>query len=139
MEPTTQFSPRVLLAIDDLRLRRTNEAGFRAAGFAVSAPGDADAVSILAESFSPDVLVIDTVMQDANDRPLYQRLRNDTDGYLLCIESNGRDRAASNCCDSAPTMPCPCRSAPTRSSLAATPCCVDPARSGATGIRCNNR
>jgi DNA-binding response OmpR family regulator len=93
MEPTTQFSPRVLLAIDDLRLRRTNEAGLRAAGFSVSAPGDADAVSILAESFSPDVLVIDTVMQDHDDRPLYQRLRNDTDGYLLCIESNGRDRA----------------------------------------------
>jgi two-component system OmpR family response regulator len=93
MEPNTQFSPRVLLAIDDLRLRRTNEAGLRAAGFSVSAPGDAVAVSILAESFSPDVLVIDTVMQDTNDRPLYQRLRSDTDGYLLCIESAGRDRA----------------------------------------------
>jgi len=92
MEPSTQFSPRVLLAIDDLRLRRTNEAGLRAAGFSVSAPGDADAVSILAESFSPDVLVIDTVMQDTNDRPLYHRLRNDTDGYVLCIESAGRDR-----------------------------------------------
>jgi two-component system OmpR family response regulator len=93
MEPNTQFSPRVLLAIDDLRLRRTNEAGLRAAGFSVSAPGDADAVSVLAESFSPDVLVIDTVMQDHDARPLYQRLRNDTSGYLLCIESNGRDRA----------------------------------------------
>lgn len=93
MEPSTQFSPRVLLAIDDLRLRRTNEAGLRAAGFAVSAPGDADAVSILAESFSPDVLVIDTEMHDAEHRPLYQRLRNDTDGYMLCIESAGRDRA----------------------------------------------
>lgn len=93
MEPNTQFSPRVLLAIDDLRLRRTNEAGLRAAGFSVSAPSDAVAVSILAESFSPDVLVIDTVMQDTNDRPLYQRLRSDTDGYLLCIESAGRDRA----------------------------------------------
>jgi DNA-binding response OmpR family regulator len=93
MEPSTQFSPRVLLAIEDLRLRRTNEAGLRAAGFSVSAPSDADAVSVLAESFSPDVLVIDTVMQDTNDRPLYQRLRNDTDGYLLCIESAGRDRA----------------------------------------------
>ena len=59
MEPTSQFAPRVLLAIDDIRLRRTNEAGLRAAGFAVSAPGDADAVTILAESFSPDVLIID--------------------------------------------------------------------------------
>jgi DNA-binding response OmpR family regulator len=93
MEPSTQFSPRVLLAIDDLRLRRTNEAGLRAAGFSVSAPSDADAVSVLAESFSPDVLVIDTVMQDTNDRPLYHRLRSDTDGYLLCIEAAGRDRA----------------------------------------------
>ncbi len=93
MEPNSQFSPRVLLAIDDLRLRRTNEAGLRAAGFSVSAPGDADAVSILAESFSPDVLVIDTEMQDAEHRPLYQQLRNDTDGYMLCIESAGRDRA----------------------------------------------
>ena len=51
MEPNSQFAPRVLLSIDYLRLRRTNEAGLRAAGFAVSAPGDADAVSILAESF----------------------------------------------------------------------------------------
>ncbi|MEO6570686.1 MAG: response regulator transcription factor, partial [Ilumatobacteraceae bacterium] len=93
MEPNTPFSPRVLLAIDDLRLRRTNEAGLRAAGFQVSAPGDADAVSILAESFSPDVLVIDTEMHDRNDRPLYQQLRHGTDGYMLCIESAGRDRA----------------------------------------------
>ena len=93
MEPSTQFSPRVLLAIDDLRLRRTNEAGLRAAGFSVSAPSDADAVSVLAESFSPDVLVIDTVMQDTNERPLYHQLRSDTDGYLLCIEAAGRDRA----------------------------------------------
>jgi two-component system OmpR family response regulator len=82
-----------LLAIDDLRLRRTNEAGLRAAGFAVSAPSDAEAVSILAESFCPDVLVIDTVMHGKDNRPLYQQLRTETDGYLLCIESAGRDRA----------------------------------------------
>lgn len=93
MEPQTPFSPRVLLAIDDLRLRRTNEAGLRAAGFAVSAPGDADAVSVLAESFSPDVLIVDTEMVDGDHRPLYQQLRSDTDGYLLCIDSAGRDRA----------------------------------------------
>jgi DNA-binding response OmpR family regulator len=93
MEPTSQFAPRVLLAIDDLRLRRTNEASLRAAGFAVSAPSDAAAVSILAESFSPDVLVVDTIMHDAEHRPLYQRLRRVTDSYLLCIETAGRDRA----------------------------------------------
>lgn len=93
MEPTTQFSPRVLLAIDDLRLRRTNEAGLRSAGFAVSAPSDADAVTVLAESFSPDVVVVDTEMHDRDSKPLYQQLRSSTDSYLLCIESDGRDRA----------------------------------------------
>jgi two-component system OmpR family response regulator len=93
MEPHTQFSPRVLLAIDDIRLRRTNEAGLRAAGFAVSAPGDAEAVTVLAESFLPDVVVVDSTMHDADNRPLYQSLRGDSDRYLLCIDAAGRDRA----------------------------------------------
>lgn len=93
MEPNTQFSPRVLLAIDDLRLRRTNEASLRSAGFAVSAPADAAAVTVLAESFAPDVLVVDTEMHDQDARPLYQQLRTTTDSYMLCIESAGRDRA----------------------------------------------
>jgi len=93
MEPNTQFSPRVLLAIDDIRLRRTNEASLRAAGFSVSAPGDAEAVAVLAESFLPDVVVVDSTMHDAQNRPLYQQLRSDNDRYLLCIDSVGRDRA----------------------------------------------
>jgi DNA-binding response OmpR family regulator len=93
MEPNTQFAPRVLLAIDDLRLRRTNEAGLRAAGFAVSAPGDAEAVAILAESFLPDVVIVDSSMHDSENRPLYQQLRSDSDRYLLCIDAAGRDRA----------------------------------------------
>lgn len=93
MEPHTQFSPRVLLAIDDLRLRRTNEAGLRAAGFAVSAPGDAEAVTVLAESFLPDVVIVDSSMHDSENRPLYQQLRSENDRYLLCIDSVGRDRA----------------------------------------------
>ncbi len=49
--------------------------------------------TILAESFSPDVLVVDTEMHDKDSRPLYQQLRSATDSYLLCIESAGRDRA----------------------------------------------
>lgn len=93
MEPHTQFAPRVLLAIDDIRLRRTNEAGLRAAGFAVSAPGDAEAVAVLAESFLPDVVVVDSTMHDAENRPLYQQLRSESDRYLLCIDAAGRDRA----------------------------------------------
>ena len=91
MEPNTQFSPRVLLAIDDLRLRRTNEAGLRSAGFAVSAPSDAEAVTILAESFSPDVLVVDTEMHDKNSRPLYQQLRSST-RQLHALHRIGRSR-----------------------------------------------
>jgi len=93
MEPNSQFAPRVLLAVDDLRLRRTNEASLRAAGFAVSAPSDADAVRVLAESFSPDVLVVDSQMAGTDDRPLYQQLRTRTDSYMLCIDPLGRDRA----------------------------------------------
>jgi two-component system OmpR family response regulator len=93
MEPNTQFAPRVLLAVDDIRLRRTSEAGLRAAGFAVSSPTDAAAAEILAESFSPDVLVVDATLHAPDDRPLYQVLRNGSDRYLLCIEPAGRDRA----------------------------------------------
>jgi DNA-binding response OmpR family regulator len=92
MEPNSQFAPRVLLAVDDLKLRRTNEAGLRAAGFAVSAPTDADAVRMLAESFSPDVMVVDTTMHGSDDRPLYKHLRRESDRYMLCIDSAGRDR-----------------------------------------------
>jgi len=93
MEPNTQFAPRVLLAVDDIRLRRTSEAGLRAAGFAVSAPTDATAAKILAESFSPDVVVVDSSIHGPDDRPLYQDLRQESDRYLLCIEPGGRDRA----------------------------------------------
>jgi two-component system OmpR family response regulator len=93
MDPHSQFAPRVLLAVDDAHLRRSSEAGLRAAGFAVSAPTDADAASILAESFAPDVVVVDTSLHDREDRPLYQHLRTRSDRYLLCIEPAGRDRA----------------------------------------------
>jgi DNA-binding response OmpR family regulator len=93
MEPHTQFAPRVLLAVDDLGLRRTSEAGLRAAGFAVSAPTDADAASVLAASFSPDVMVVDAGLSGPDDRPLYKHLRSESDRYLLCIENSGRDRS----------------------------------------------
>jgi DNA-binding response OmpR family regulator len=92
MEPHTQFAPRVLLAVDDLGLRRSSEAGLRAAGFAVSAPTDADAASMLASSFAPDVMVVDAGLSGPNDRPLYKHLRSESDRYLLCIENSGRDR-----------------------------------------------
>ena len=58
----------------------------------MSAPTDASAVSVLANSFSPDVMVVDTVMNDAENRPLYRQLRTESDRYLLCIEPAGRER-----------------------------------------------
>lgn len=93
MEPHTRFAPRVLLAVDDDGLRHLGEAGLRAAGFAVSAPTDSVAAGILADSFAPDVMVVDASLDGPDQRPLYQHLRTRSDRYLLCIEPAGRDRA----------------------------------------------
>ncbi len=93
MEPHAQYAPRVLLAVDDAGLRRHSEAGLRAAGFAVSAPTDAVAAGILAESFAPDVMIVDATLDGPDARPLYKHLRTRSDRYLLCIEPAGRDRA----------------------------------------------
>lgn len=92
MQTPGQFAPRVLLAIDDIGLRRSHEAGLRAAGFAVSAPGDAEAVAVIAESFLPDIVVVDNTMHDTDHRPLYQQMRDTNGRYLLCIDALGRDR-----------------------------------------------
>ena len=58
MELNTNPAPRILVAVDDPDLRRISVAGLRAGGFCVSAPTDGDAAMMLAESFSPDVLVV---------------------------------------------------------------------------------
>jgi DNA-binding response OmpR family regulator len=92
VDQPSPITPRVLLAVDDLRLRRMNEAGLRAAGFAVSSPTDAIAARILADSFAPDVMVVDTAMSGPDDRPLYKHLRSGSDRYLLCIDHAGRER-----------------------------------------------
>lgn len=92
-EATTPFAPRVLIAIDDIGLRRASEAGLRAAGFAVSAPGDAEAVTVIAESFVPDIVVVDNAMHDTRNHPIFHQLRASSDRYLLCIDAIGRDVA----------------------------------------------
>lgn len=96
MEPTNHFAhhctPRVLLVIADERLRRISETGLRSAGFSVSAPTDATAAEILADSFEPDVLVVDTTMSGTDGRPVFTRLRERSDRYLLCLDPSGRDR-----------------------------------------------
>ncbi|MGI9646306.1 MAG: DNA-binding response regulator, partial [Ilumatobacteraceae bacterium] len=62
--------------MDDPDLRRASVAGLRASGFCVSAPTDGDAALMLAESFSPDVLVVAAELNAPDGRPLHQSLRD---------------------------------------------------------------
>lgn len=90
------IAPRILIAVDDPDLRRISVAGLRSAGFSVSAPTDGDAAIMLAESFSPDVLIVCSHLRAPDGRPLYERLRDSSEQYLLCITDEGahRTRAA---------------------------------------------
>lgn len=89
MEHDTTLSHRILIAVHDPDLRRISVAGLRAAGFCVSAPTDGDAAVMLAESFSPDVLIVDSYLPSPDGRPLYERLRESSEQYLLCITDDG--------------------------------------------------
>lgn len=90
MEPLeTNVAPRVLIAVGDPDVRRSSVAGLRAAGFCVSAPTDGDAAVLLAESFFPDVFVIGADLEDPDGRPLYERLRDSSEQYMLCIADDG--------------------------------------------------
>jgi two-component system OmpR family response regulator len=96
MDNDTNIAPRILIAVDDPDLRRVSVAGLRAAGFSVSAPTDGEAAIMLAESFSPDVLVVGSRLRAPDGRPLFERLRDSSEQYLLCITEEGahRTRAA---------------------------------------------
>ncbi len=93
MDNDTNIAPRILIAVDDPDLRRTSVAELRAAGFSVSAPTDGDAAIMLAESFSPDVLIVCSHLRAPDGRPLYERLRESSEQYLLCITDEGAHRA----------------------------------------------
>jgi len=75
MELISNPAPRILVAVDDPDLRRITVAGLRAGGFCVSAPTDGEAAMLLAESFSPDVLVVGARLLSPDGRPLYEALR----------------------------------------------------------------
>lgn len=85
MNHDTNASPRIMISLADADLRRATVATLRAAGFCVSAPLDADAAILLAESFSPDILVVDLESDSPDGRPLHERLRESSEQYLLCI------------------------------------------------------
>ena len=59
MEPDAQLAPRVLLAVNDALLRRVAGVALRERGFSVSATTEGSAALMLAESFSPDVIMVD--------------------------------------------------------------------------------
>ena len=44
---------------------------------------------MLAESFSPDVLIVDSYLPSPDGRPLYERLRESSEQYLLCVTADG--------------------------------------------------
>ncbi len=90
------LAPRILIAVADPDVRRHGVAALRSAGFCVSAPTDGEAAMLLAESFTPDVLVIDADVRTPNGRPLFEQLREHNEHYLLCVtdDRNGHSRAA---------------------------------------------
>ncbi len=95
MNNDTNLSHRILVAVNDPDLRRISVAGLRSAGFCVSAPTDGDAAVMLAESFSPDVLIVDSHLPSPDGRPLYERLRESSEQYLLCITDDGHQMRTS--------------------------------------------
>jgi two-component system OmpR family response regulator len=92
MDHDINISPRILIAVNDPDVRRVAVAGLRSAGFCVSAPTDGDAALMLARSFSPDVLVVDSFLAAPDGRPLFEQLRESSEQYLLCITGEGEPR-----------------------------------------------
>ncbi len=92
MEQETNLAPRILIAVADPDLRRIAVAGLRANGFCVSAPTDAEAALMLAQSFSPDVLLVDSHMTAPAGRSLFEDLRQSSEQYLICVAGEGEHR-----------------------------------------------
>lgn len=92
MDQETNLAPRILIAVSDPDLRRITVAGLRASGFCVSAPTDAEAALMLSQSFSPDILIVDSRLKSPEGRPLFEQLRGSTEQYMMCITGEGEHR-----------------------------------------------
>jgi|GEM_PF-260616 len=92
MDLETNLAPRILIAVSDTDLRRIAVAGLRASGFCVSAPTDAEAAIMLAQSFSPDILLVDARLMSPEGRPLFEMLRHSSEQYMLCVAGHGEHR-----------------------------------------------
>lgn len=92
MDHDINISPRILIAVNDPGARHVAVAGLRPAGFCVSTATDGDAALMLARSFSPDVLVVDSFIPSPNGRPLYEQPCESSEQYLLCITGESEQR-----------------------------------------------
>jgi DNA-binding response OmpR family regulator len=91
MEPDAQLAPRVLLAVSDALLRRVASTALRERGFSVSATTEESAALMLAESFSPDVLLVDLELPSPRGGSLFDTVRGMTDAYIIGIAPSGAD------------------------------------------------
>ncbi len=85
MEPDAQLAPRVLLAVNDALLRRVAGVALRERGFSVSATTEGSAALMLAESFSPDVILVDLELASPKGGSLFDTVRGLTDAYIVGI------------------------------------------------------
>lgn len=91
MEPDAQLAPRVLLAVADPTLRHVLASALRSRGYSVSATTETDAALMLAESFTPDVLLIHLGMPAPRGGSLFETLRAMSDAYLVAIAESRAD------------------------------------------------
>jgi two-component system, OmpR family, response regulator len=92
MEPDAQLAPRVLLVVRDELLRRVASSALRSRGFSVSATTEESAALTLAESFSPDVVLVDLDLPSPNGGSLFDHLRGLSDAYLVGIAPPDADK-----------------------------------------------
>jgi DNA-binding response OmpR family regulator len=85
MEPDAQLAPRVLLAVNDALLRRIASVTLRERGFSVSATTEGSAALMLAESFNPDVILVDLEMPAPHGGSVFDIVRSKSEAYLIAI------------------------------------------------------
>src|SRR5688500_6471815 len=94
MEPDAQLAPRVLVAVADDGTRRNTAMVLRESGFSVSATTDPSAALMLAESFAPDVIIVDLMLGAERRTEVFATLRTCSDTYVVALTGGGHDATA---------------------------------------------
>lgn len=109
MEPDAQLAPRVLLAVNDALLRRIASVTLRERGFSVSATTEGTAALMLADSFNPDVILVDLEMTAPPVGSVFDAVRSTTNAYLIGLAppdaDNVRIRALRSGADDVVSVP----------------------------------